>query len=529
MLFNVQFKGVNLTEAVQADGNSMEEEIRTAETEQGDAASKEGESSVDMSNSSPTKRGRGRSQGSKKLKVCVTDVNLMELVSGISNGGSRQPPRGRGRPKVTATKHTEQQGSGDDHADNSVQTPRGPVRQKGSKEQASNEDSPITDNSTKKRGRPKKSPSKGTPEKAEDEDLVANGSSDAQKAGRGRPKGSGKRKLDSLTSGDEDEGSSVTPRKRGRPKGSPNKKPMLERQVSSEGEAEADGSLNSLKRGRRRLRKVEVSNSGESTQDTSNGISKMPHRGRGRPRKSIVQDNREQEEPVTDGPQPAKRGRGRPKGSLNKKPPAYKVHGKVGRPRRVHVPTGRGKRGQPRKPPAKRGRPRKYPLPSAEELKKPKVWKPLGRPRKYPRVDPPEGAAPAPRRSRGRPRKSESKKGAHLRKSLPTTPSSPRGPSEGSQRKRGRPPSTAKSDDQTPRKRGRPKGSVNKNKARSETQLDNHSKAKSGSSAVGVEHDGEAVEKEAENDTETMPAEHGDDTEETLLDQDASLKVSNQA
>ncbi|XP_044028605.1 chromosomal protein D1-like [Siniperca chuatsi] len=503
----------------------MEEETKTAETEQRDAANNEGEPSVDMPNNSPTKRGRGRPQGSKKLKVCVTDVNLMELVSGISNGGSTQPPRGRGRPKLSGTKHTEQQGSGDDHADDSVQTPTDQGRSKGSKKEASDEDSPMTDHSPKKRGRPKKSLSKSTLEKADAEDLP-NGASDTPKPGRGRPKGSTKRKSESLTSGEENEGSPVIPRKRGRPKGSLNNTPRLEREVSSEGEAEADGSLNSLKRGRGRLRKVEVNNIGESTQETSNGISKTPRRGRGRPRKSIEQQSGDQQELVTDGSQPAKRGRGRPKGSLNKK-----VHGKVGRPRRVHVPPTRGKRGRPRKQPAKRGRPRKYPLPSPEELKRPKVWKPLGRPRKYPRVDSPVGAPPAPRRSRGRPRKSESKKGAHLRKSLPSSPSSPRNPNDGPPRKRGRPPSTAKSEEDAPRKRGRPKGSVNKNKARSETQLDsappNHSK--SDSSAVGVEPDGEPVQEEAEHKTETMPIERRSDTEETLIDQNASFEVSNQA
>ncbi|XP_039978587.1 origin recognition complex subunit 4-like isoform X2 [Xiphias gladius] len=488
----------------------MEEEIRMAETEQGDGVSNEGESSVDMSNNSPTKRGRGRPQGSKKLKVCVTDVNLMELVSGISNGGSTQPQRGRGRPKLLATKHTLQEGSGDDDADNSVQTHRGKGRPKGSKKQTSNGDNPMTDHSPKKRGRPKKSLSKSTPEKATSEDLP-NGGSDTPKLGRGRPKGSTKRKSESLTSGEEDEGSSVKPRKRGRPKGSLNKKPRLEREVSSEGEVETDGSLNSPKRERGRLRNAEVNNTGRLTQDTSNGVSNTPRRGRGRPRKSLEQNSGDQQELVTDGCQPAKRGRGRPKGSLNKKPPAYKVHGKVGRPRRVLVPPTRGRRGRPRQQPAKRGRPRKYPLPSPEELKKPKVWKPLGRPRKYPRVDPPEGAPPAPRRSRGRPRKSESKKGAHLRKSLLTTPSSQRNPNDGPPRKRGRPPSTAKSEDVTPRKRGRPKGSVNKNKVRSETQLDsalpNHSKEKSDSSAVRVEYEGEPAV-EVEHDRQTMPTEH---------------------
>ncbi|XP_070840236.1 chromosomal protein D1 [Chaetodon trifascialis] len=498
----------------------MEKEIRTAETKQGHAASKVGQSSVDTSNSSPAKRGRGRPQGSKKLKVCVTDVNLMELVSGISNGGPTQPQRGRGRPKLT--KHTEQQGSGDDDADNSVQTRRGQGRPKGSKKQANDEDNIMTDLSPKKRGRPKKSLSKGSLDKADVEELP-NGGSDTPKMGRGRPKGSAKRKSESLTSSQENESSSVTPRKRGRPKGALNYSNRLDREVSSEGEAEADGDLTSPKSRRGRLRKVEVNNTEESTQDTSNGISKTLQRGRGRPRKNIQQGSEVKQELGTDDSQPAKRGRGRPKGSLNKKPPAYKVHSKVGQPRRVHVLPSKGRRGRPRKQPAKRGRPRKYPLPSPEELKKPKVWKPLGRPRKYPRVEPPEGAPPAPRRSRGRPRKSASKKGAHLRKSLPPTPSLPHNPNNGTQRKRGRPPSTPKSQEETPRKRGRPKGSVNKNKARSETQLSsthaNHSR--SDSPAVRVKNEGE-------HETDMMPIEYGDDDEE-MLDQDASFAFSNQA
>nr|XP_046274541.1 serine/arginine repetitive matrix protein 1-like isoform X1 [Scatophagus argus] len=515
---DVAFRGTlelcsaNLTEGVQADNNNMDEEIRMAE--QGDAANSE--PSVDMSNNSPTKRARGRPQGSKKLKVCVTNVNLMGLVSGISNGGSTQPQRRRGRPKLSGAKHSEQQESGD----NSIQTPRGQVRLKASKKQPSEEDRPMADHSPKKRGRPKKSLSKSTHENADAEDLP-NGGSDTPKMGRGRPKGSKKRKSESLTSGEENEGGSVIPRKRGRPKGSVNNTTKLEREVSSEGEAEADGTLNLLKRGRGRPRKMEVNNTGESTQDTSNGISKTLQRGRGRPKKHIEQESRAKQELATSGSPPAKRGRGRPKGSLNKKPPAYKEL----QSRRAYAPPTKGKRGRPRKKPTKRGRPRKYPLPSPEELKRPKVWKPLGRPRKYPRVDPPEGALPAPRRSRGRPRKSESKKGAHLRKSWPTSSSSPRNPNDGSPRKRGRPPSTPKSEEDTPRKRGRPKGSLNKNKARSETQLDStlpdHSK--SDSSVSGVEHEGESSEQEHK--TDTVPIENRSDNIETL-DWDVGFNVS---
>ncbi|XP_029292682.1 chromosomal protein D1-like isoform X2 [Cottoperca gobio] len=355
----------NLTEVVQADSNSMEEEIRTDETEQGDVSTNEGDSSVGMSDNSPTKRGRGRPQGSKKLKICVRDdVNLMKLVSGISSDGSTQPPRGRGRPKLT--KHTEQQVSGHDHADSSVQTP-------GSKKQASNEDSLTTDHSPKKRGRPRKSLSISTP--------------DTPQARRGRPKGSTKRKSESLASEE-------------------NEKPWLE--LSSEDEDDADGSPNSLIRKRGRPRKVVTP--GETTQDSSKAVSEKPHRKRGRPRKSIVQVSGDEQELVTDGSQPAKRARGRPKSTFNKKVP-----GKVGRPNITLL--ARGKRGRPRKQPAKRGRPRKYPLP--------------------PHVDPPEGPPPAAHRSRGRPRKTS-----------PASSSSPHNPEVGS-----------------PRKRGRPKGSGNKNKS----------------------------------------------------------------
>uniref|UniRef100_A0A7N8WPR8 Serine/arginine repetitive matrix protein 2-like n=1 Tax=Mastacembelus armatus TaxID=205130 RepID=A0A7N8WPR8_9TELE len=248
----------------------------------------------------------------------------------------------------------------------------------------------------------------------------------------------------------------------------------------------------------------------------------------------VKQKRRNQRELVTEGSQPeVKRGRGRPKGSLNKKPPAYKVHGNMGRTWKVQVPSTLGKRGRSRKQPGKRGRPRKYPLPSPEELKKPKVWKPLGRPRKYPRVDPPEGVSPAPRRSRGRPRKSESKKGAHFRKNLPSTPNSTRNPTDGPQRKRGRPPSTTKTEDATPRKRGRPKGSVNKNTTVSKTQLDSalpdHSNKKRGSSPLGLECEGEPAAKQAEHDAQTIPAKDGNHTEAAAVKQHASLEVSNQA
>ncbi|KAL3043615.1 hypothetical protein OYC64_003474 [Pagothenia borchgrevinki] len=361
----------------------MEEEIITTEAAGEDVAPNDEEPSVDISNDSPSKRGRGRP---KKLKVVVTDVNLM--VSDISNGEPPQTPRGRGRPKLI--KPTEQQGSGDNNADDS-----------GSQKEASDEDDASLEHSPKKRGRPRKSLS--TPAKA-----------DTPKGNRGRPKGSTKRKSESPSE-----------------TGSPNKEPRLE----------------SVKK-RGRPRKVEAA---------SNGISKKLRES---PRKSIEQESGDE-----------KRGRGRPKGSPNKTPPAYKVPVKVDRAKK-------GRIGRPRKEPATRGRPRKYPRPTPEELNKPRVWKPLGRPRKYPRPDPPEETSPAPPRNRGRPRKTESNKGAHLRKNFPASSSPPK-PYVGPPRKRGRPPNAEKkSDAETPRKLGRPKGSINKNKAASDLEATLSNEAK---------------------------------------------------
>lgn len=330
-------------------------------------------------------------------------------------------------------------------------------------------------------------------------------SSDGTPRKRGRPKlnkSTGEDLPNGVKSGEENGGSSLPPRKRGRPKGSPNKKPKLMDL------GDDDGDVNSQKRGRGRRRKVVV-------RDASNGITKTPgKRKRGRPRKDQM---------AGDGSQPVKRGRGRPRGSGNKKPGVYKVRGKVGRPKKVHVLPVKGKkRGRPRLQPAKRGRPRKNPLPSPEELNKPKVWKPLGRPRKYPRVDPPEGTTPTPRRSRGRPRKSESKKGAHLRKGLSNS-GSPQNAGDGAPRKRGRPPSIARSGDDIPRKRGRPKGSF-KNKATGDTSFDSTLPEAVGETpAIGMQSEAE-VEREVE-----LSTEHGVETEETLIDQDVSFDVSDQA
>ncbi|XP_032435944.1 serine/arginine repetitive matrix protein 2-like [Xiphophorus hellerii] len=368
--------------------------------------------------------------------------------------------RGRGRPKSSKNKPLfavdliqdsgdsnntsqpkEPRESGEENAKTPVTARKGRGRQKGSTKQKRSDN---TEQSPKKRGRPQ-----GSGKKPASEGLVNGGASPRK---RGRPRAPLKRKSDV------DEGSSVTPRKRGRPKGSPNKKSRMERE-HSDWDAEAHTAEKTLNMSTSRPRKPVVKYSG----GVPKTISKKPHRGRGRPRKNL------------DDSQPVKRGRGRPKGSTKNNPSPFKAR-------------------------RKQGRPRKYPLPSAEELKKPKVWKPLGRPRKYPRVE--EEASTTPRRGRGRPRKS--KKGAHLRKSL-TSPSAPR---DGMPRKRGRPAANPSKDDGAPRKkRGRPKGST-----RGDAQF-NDSKAAS---------EGEQEQMEA-------ASLRGEEPGETVLAQDVSYDISEQA
>ncbi|XP_038135266.1 chromosomal protein D1-like [Cyprinodon tularosa] len=473
----------------------MEEEAIMAEVEQEEPVSK-GEADGDVIQKGPVKRGRGRPRSSKQK-----NASAAELIQDDSDSPSQ---RGREGQKVFKTKATEQQESGEELTESSITIHKRRGRPKGSKKQTSSEETVETELSPKKRGRPRKSDSVKKPVA----EGIPNGSSDAPK--RGRPKGSVKRKSESLTSGEEDECSPVTPRKRGRPKGARNKKSRMEREYS-DWDAEAYRAQKSVKTLRGRPRKPVV----KYSSGPSKTISKKPGRGRGRPRKNLYIS------------EPLKRGRGRPKGSLNKKPSSLIAHGKVGRPRKIFsLPVKGRKPGRPRLQPGKRGRPRKYPLPSPEELKKPKVWKPLGRPRKYPRADPPEEASPAPRRARGRPRKSESKKGAHLRKKA-LSPSSARAPVDGLKRKRGRPPTTPKSDEGVVRKRGRPKGSLNKNKAGGESHADhvlpNHSKPESECPAVGMEMEQELTE------AESIPTKHTDETEETVLVQDVSIELSEEA
>ncbi|XP_034016506.1 chromosomal protein D1-like [Thalassophryne amazonica] len=231
--------------------------------------------------------------------------------------------------------------------------------------------------------------------------------------GRGRPKG--------LRSKKDASNEDHSPKKRGRPKGSLNKSTL----------EKAAASRNDL---------------GENV---PNGSS-LPKKPRGRPKGSSMKRKAESIEDNDSGSS-IPRKRGRPK----------KPHVIISAELEVVVSTKKLKRGRPRKEPAKRGRPRKFPLHSSKDRKKAAVWKPLGRPRKYPRLDPPEGVPLVLHRGRGRPRKSESKKGAHLRKKKSPSLNNV---GDGIPRKRGRPLGTAKNTDEPGGKRGHPKGSV-KNKA----------------------------------------------------------------
>ncbi|XP_034000045.1 muscle M-line assembly protein unc-89-like [Trematomus bernacchii] len=457
----------HVTEVVQADGNSSEEETSTATTQQRDLWSIEGDSTVHMSDNSATKIGAGMPEGSNKLKICVTDdVNIMKLVSGIASDGTTQSPRERGCPKLT--KHEEHEESGDVHADISVQT-------QVSQEQASNEDSLTspTDQSLKKRGRPRNS---------ETADVKDSPKGDSEIPTTGRPKGSTKHKLECLTSEE-------------------NERPTRGSELSSEEDEEEeeeedddddddDGSLYSPIRKKGRPRKV-VTPVG-STQNTSNETPETAKRGR--PRKSIVQESGDEQEP------PVKKAMGRPKGSTkhklecltseeNERPTLGSTQNKkkaMGRPKgsfkkKVLDDEGQPESSPPQKVPAKKGRPRKYPLPTLEELNAPKVQKKLGRPRKsLPAsssspsrdVDTPKKRGPppgTPKSDVGTPKKRDRPPG-NLKSDV------------GTPKKRGRPPGTPKSEVGTPHKRGRPRGSVRQSDAKLKTTLTEHSEGSDASS-----------------------------------------------
>ncbi|KAK1877914.1 Origin recognition complex subunit 4 [Dissostichus eleginoides] len=205
----------HVTELVQADSNSSEEETSTAATKQRVLGSIEGDSTVHMSDNSATKIGAGMPEGSNKLKICVTDdVNIMKLVSGIASDGTTQSPRERGCPKLT--KHEEHEESGDVHADISVQTQKKVLDEEGHSESSPPQKVPA------KKGRPRKYPlptleelnapkvqkKLGRPRKS----LPASSSSPSRDVDtpkkRGRPPGTPKSDVG-------------TPKKRGRPPGTP--------------------------------------------------------------------------------------------------------------------------------------------------------------------------------------------------------------------------------------------------------------------------------------------------------------------
>lgn len=404
----------------------MEEEVKMSSNEQGGDLSKDAVSDTD---NTPALKGKEKSQGSRRLKGGDPDK-----VSEISNGVSNVPKKGRGRPKTKTVE--DKSGEGHDQTD---------------QDNASNNE----ENTQEK------------PLSTSGED-VANGSS-GPKAGRGRPKGTSKRKSKSLTQ--DGDGAPSQPIKRGRPKGSPNKTPRLVAELGTDIKVKTDGSTN-LTSSRGRIRKIRVPYSGAPQ------ISKKSPRGRGRPRKIVEDeddddddedDDDDDDDEDDDSYQTVKRARGRPKGSKKSSKSQDRV-------------TAKKKRSQSKQMTVKRGRPRKHPLPTPEELKKPKVWKPLGRPRKYPRVDPPEGASSPVRRGRGRPRRAESKKGAHLHTHSSKGPVSLRSPADGAPKKRGRPQLSAKNPDVTSRKRGHPKslpskehkaGGSSANEGEQEMQINN--------------------------------------------------------
>ncbi|XP_043074339.1 uncharacterized protein LOC122324164 [Puntigrus tetrazona] len=148
--------------------------------------------------------------------------------------------------------------------------------------------------------------------------------------------------------------------------------------------------------------------------------------------------------PVAEGPK-VKRGRGRPRGSLNKKLTA--------RPSNKDTESSVKKRGRPKKVKLP-GRPRKIPLTPEEESerlqrlnlqRKRRLSKPLGRPRIHPIAE-----GPKVKKARGRPRKyaakSDSTSGGAKQADADIALDAASGP---------------------PRKRGRPAGSVKKKRGRS--------------------------------------------------------------
>ncbi|TRY92438.1 hypothetical protein DNTS_008595 [Danionella cerebrum] len=204
------------------------------------------------------------------------------------------------------------------------------------------------------------------------------------------------------------------------------------------------------------------------------------------------------------GPHAAKRGRGRPRGSANKKFTPRKTHTPARTSKKVDyftpgivIKTKVKKRGRPKKIRVL-GRPRKIPLTPEEESErllsskhKKRMSKPLGRPRIHPvpkgptvkRGRPPKANAKTNRseangtfKKRGRPAGSLNKKKGRPVGSTKVTKitSDDKKQVDGIPRKRGRPPGSGASlkpevvhlnPDGSPRKRGRPSGTPKKLKA----------------------------------------------------------------
>ncbi|KAL1255243.1 hypothetical protein QQF64_013304 [Cirrhinus molitorella] len=200
-----------------------------------------------------------------------------------------------------------------------------------------------------------------------------------------------------------------------------------------------------------------------------------------------VENKEGSESPLPNGStHPPKRGRGRPRGSLNKKFTTEKAPTHNARPSKkvdffspeVVIKAKVKKRGRPKKIKMP-GRPRKIPLTPEEESerlqrlsvqRKRRLSKPLGRPRIHP-----IGEGSQVKRGRGRPPKYAAKSGGDKQASVEISIDSANGPprkrgrpSGSLKKKRGRPAGStkvakiARSSDGAPKKRGRPPGSPNK-------------------------------------------------------------------
>ncbi len=177
--------------------------------------------------------------------------------------------------------------------------------------------------------------------------------------------------------------------------------------------------------------------------------------------------------PIAEGPK-GKRGRGRPRGSLNKKFTAKKHNASPSKEisnfsSDKDTKTNVKKRGRPKKI-KMLGRPRKIPLTPEEELerlhrlglqRKRRLSKPLGRPRIHPIAE-----GPKIKRGRGRPlkhgAKSDSQSSGDKQAGVEISLDAASGPP----RKRGRPSGSLK------RKRGRPAGSTKVASGDSESPLE---------------------------------------------------------